>query len=259
VGGDAAGIVEAVGPGADGLAVGDEVFGVALGSFAELARAKAARLAPKPASLSFEQAAALPVAGCTALQALRDHGELASGQSVLIIGAAGGVGSLAVQIAKADGAVVTGVCSAANLDFVRSLGADRVVDYTREDITAQADRYDLVVQLAGAAPLKALRRLLAPGGTVVLAGSGTGREGGGGALGPLTRMARAKVTRERVRTFIAKIRREDLVTLASLAASGGLTPPITQTFPLADAAAALTQIESGHTRGKLVIAIPPSR
>jgi NADPH:quinone reductase-like Zn-dependent oxidoreductase len=257
VGGDAAGIVEAVGPGVDGFTVGDEVFGVAAGSFAELARADGARLARKPASLSFEQAAALPVAGCTALQALRDHGGLTPGQRVLIIGAAGGVGSLAVQIARADGAVVTGVCSTANLDFVRSLGAERVVDYTSEDVTAQAVRYDLVVQLAGSAPLKALRRLLAPGGTIVLAGTGTGRDGGS-VLGPLARMARAKVRRERVRTFIAKIRPDDLATLASLVESGAVTPPITKTFQLADAAAALTQIESGHTRGKLVITIEPA-
>jgi NADPH:quinone reductase-like Zn-dependent oxidoreductase len=255
VGVDASGVVEQLGAGVTGLAVGDEVFGTADGSFAELACAKADRLAAKPAALSFEHAAALPVAGCTALQALRDHGELAAGQRVLIIGAAGGVGSFAVQIAKADGAVVTGVCSTANLDFVRSLGADAVVDYTREDVTAQPERYDLVVQLAGMAPLKALRGLLAPGGTIVLAGSGTGREGGSGALGPLTRMARAKVTRERVRTFIAKVRSDDLATLASLVESGALTPPVTRTFPLAEAAAALTQIESGHVRGKLVITV----
>jgi NADPH:quinone reductase-like Zn-dependent oxidoreductase len=254
VGGDVAGTVEAVGPGVDALAAGDEVFGVAIGSFAELARAKAERLAPKPAGLSFEQAAALPIAGCTALQALRDHGELKSGQQVLIVGAAGGVGSLAVQIAKAEGATVTGVCSTANRDFVRSLGAERVVDYTHEDVTAQPERYDLVVQLAGTTPLKALRGLVAPGGRIVVAGGGTGRDGGG-VLGPLTRMARAKVTRERVRTFIAKIRRDDLATLAALVVSGAVTPPVTRTYELADAAEALTHIEAGHTRGKLVITV----
>jgi len=254
-GADAAGVVEAVGAGVTTLAPGDEVFGTAEGSFAELARAKVDRLAAKPAGVSFEQAAALPVAGCTALQALRDHGELASGQRVLIIGAAGGVGSLAVQIARAMGGAVTGVCSTANLDFVGSLGAERVVDYTREDVTARPERYDLVVQLAGTASLKELRSVLAPGGTIVLAGGGTGRDGSGGVLGPLTRMAVARVSRSRVRTFIAKIRSADLEALAALVEEGSVTPAITRTFPLADVASALAEIESGHARGKLVIAI----
>ena len=252
VGGDGAGVVEAVGPGVTSLAVGDEVFGTTLGSFSELARAKAERLAPKPARLSFDEAAAIPVAGCTALQALRDHGRIEAGQRVLVIGASGGVGSYAVEIAKSFGAHVTGVCSTANVDYVRSLGADDVVDYTRGDPTGE---YDLVVQLAGHHSLSELRRLATPRGTVVLAGHGTGREGKGGVLGPILAFPRARLASrkngKRVAVFVAKINRADLETLGGI-----VNPRIEKTYALADAASALTEIEGGHARGKLVISVP---
>lgn len=256
VGGDVAGVVEATGAGVTAFAVGDAVFGTADGSFAEFACAKVDRLARKPPATSFEQAASMPVAACTALQALRDHGDLQPAQHVLVIGAAGGVGSFAVQIAKAFGATVTGVCSTRHLEFVRGLGADTVVDYTQEELSG---RYDLVLQIAGAAPVARLRTLLAAEGTLVIVGAGTGRDGKGGALGPLTRMLLARLARrttgQRVATFIAKIRTADLETLATLAEAGRLQPAVERTYPLEQAAAALTEIESGHTRGKLVLTV----
>lgn len=256
VGGDVAGIVEAVGAGVTGLAPGDAVFGTADGSFAELACAKVERLARKPQAMTFEQAASIPVAGCTALQALRDHARLQPGQHMLLIGAAGGVGSFAVQIAKALGAHVTAVCSTAHLEFVRALGADTLVDYTREE---PSGRYDIVMQVAGDASVAQLRRLLTAQGTLVIVGSGTGRDGKTGVFGPLTRMLIARATSRkngrRVATFIAKIRTPDLEALAALANDGQLHPAVERTYPLEQAAAAITQIESGHTRGKLVITI----
>ncbi len=256
VGADVAGVVEAVGAGVTGLAAGDAVFGTADGSFAELACAKVERLARKPQSMTFEQAASMPIAGCTALQALRDHGRLQPAQHVLVIGAAGGVGSFAVQIAKALGADVTGVCSTAHLDFVRALGADTLVDYTREE---PSGGYDLVLQVAGDASVAELRRLLTPQGTLVVVGVGTGRDGKAGVLGPLMRMLVARaVSREsgrRVATFIAKIRTPDLEALAALAEEGQLRPAVERTYPLEQAADALTEIESGHTSGKLVVTI----
>jgi NADPH:quinone reductase-like Zn-dependent oxidoreductase len=256
VGGDVAGVVEAVGAGVNALAVGDAVFGTADGSFAEFACAKVNRVARKPPTATFEQAASIPVAGCTALQALRDHGRLQPMQHVLVIGAAGGVGSFAVQIAKAFGATVTGVCSADNLEFVRALGADAVVDYGQEEPSGQ---YDLIVRVAGDATVARLRKRLTAEGTLVIVGTGTGRDGKGGALGPLTRMLLARLARrtnsQRVATFIAKIRTPDLETLAALVETGQLQPAVERTYPLEQAATALTAIESGHTRGKIVLAI----
>jgi NADPH:quinone reductase-like Zn-dependent oxidoreductase len=256
VGADVAGIVEAVGPGVAGLSPGDAVFGTAAGSFAELACAKVERLARKPQAISFEQAASIPVAGCTALQALRDHGRLQPNQHVLVVGASGGVGSFAVQIAKALGAVVTGVCSTAHLDFVRALGADTVVDYTREE---PSGRYDLVLQVAGDASVGRLRRLLTPRGTLVIVGVGTGRDGKGGVLGLLARMvvgrAVSRKNGRRVATFIAKVRTPDLEVLAALVEEGQVRPAVERTYPLEQAAAALTKIESGHATGKVVITI----
>jgi NADPH:quinone reductase-like Zn-dependent oxidoreductase len=256
VGGDAAGVIEAVGAGVTGLAPGDAVFGSADGSYAELACASAERLARKPEALTFEEAASIPVAGCTALQALRDHGRLQASQRVLVIGAAGGVGSFAVQIAKAFGADVTGVCSTAHVEFVRALGADRVVDYTRQEPDG---RYDVVLQLAGYASVRQLRRLVTEQGTIVVAGTGIGRDGKSSVLGPVTRMLIARVASRkngpRVATFIAKIRTPDLEALATLAESGQLRPAVERTYPLEQVAAAVGEIESGHTGGKLVISI----
>jgi len=256
IGGDVAGVVEAVGAGVNTLAVGDAVFGTADGSFAAFACAKVNRLARKPPTVTFEQAASIPFAGCTALQALRDHGRLQPTQHVLVIGAAGGVGSFVVQIAKGLGATVSGVCSTANLEFVRALGADTVVDYTQEE---PAGQYDLIVQVAGDATVHQLRKLLAADGTLVLVGAGTGRDGKGGALGPLTRMLLVRLQRrtngQRVATFITKIRSPDLETLAALVETGQLQPAVEHVYPLEQAATALTDIESGHTRGKIVLAI----
>jgi NADPH:quinone reductase-like Zn-dependent oxidoreductase len=250
VGGDFAGAVEAVGPGVSSFAVGEHVFGVANGSFGELAVADADRIALKPERFTFEEAACLPIAGCTALQALCDHAQLDAGDRVLVIGAAGGVGSLAVQIAKARGARVTGVCSTPNIDFVRSLGAD-VVDYTRDE---PGGTYDVVLQLAGGSSVRRLLSLLEPRGTLVMVGSGVGRDDNGGALGPLIRIAKAPLVSRRngrrVRTFIAKIRRPDLDTLGVL-----VSPYVSRTYPLHETAAALTEIESGHVRGKVAIVI----
>ena len=256
VGGDVAGVVEAVGAGVAGLAPGDAVFGTADGSFAELACAKVERLARKPQAMTFEQAASIPVAGCTALQALRDHGRLQPAQHVLVIGAAGGVGSFAVQIAKALGADVTGVCATTHVDFVRALGADTVVDYMREE---PSGRYDLVLQVAGDASVAQLRRLLTAQGTLVVVGTGTGRDGKTSVLGPLTRMLIARIAPrkkgQRVATFIAKVRTPDLEALAALAEDGQVRPAVERTYPVEQAAAALTEIESGHTQGKLVLTI----
>jgi NADPH:quinone reductase-like Zn-dependent oxidoreductase len=257
VGGDVAGVVEAVGEGVTGFAPGDAVFGTADGSFAELACAKVERLARMPQALTFEQAASIPVAGCTALQALRDHGRLEPEQHVLVIGAAGGVGSFAVQIAKALGAHVTGVCGTTHLEFVRALGADTVVDYTREE---PSGRYDLVLQVAGDASVAQLRRLVTAQGTLVIVGVGTGRDGKARVFGPLSRMLIARTASrkngQRVATFIAKIRTPDLEALAALAEDGRVQPAVERTYALEQSAAALTEIESGHTRGKLVLTIP---
>ena len=257
IGGDVAGVVEAVGAGVTALAPGDAVFGTADGSFAELACAKVERLARKPQALTFEQAASIPVAGCTALQALRDHGRLQSQQKVLVIGAAGGVGSFAVQVAKAFGAEVTGVCGTTHIDFVRALGADAVLDYTREKPSGP---YDLVVQVAGDSSVRQLRRLLTAQGILVVVGTGTGRDTKASVLGPLARMLTARIASRkngrRVATFIAKIRTPDLEALATLAEDGRLQPAVERTYSLEQAAAALTEIESGHTCGKIVLTGP---
>lgn len=257
---DVAGVVEAVGENVTDLAPGDEVFGSGSGSFAELTRAKASRLARKPECLTFEQAASVPIAGGTALHALVTHGGLEAGERALIVGAGGGVGSFAVQLAKSLGAEVTGVCSGAKIDFVHALGADHVVDYTREDVTTRPARYDLVVQLAGDYSLFALRRLLASHGRLVLAGGGAGRDdtpGTPSALGGLvcSRLL-TRFSDRPVKMFMSTTRREHLETLAGFAERGELTPSVERTYPLEQAADALTEIESGHARGKLVLAVP---
>jgi NADPH:quinone reductase-like Zn-dependent oxidoreductase len=250
-----AGTVEAVGAGVTGLRPGDEVFGTCRGSFAEYVATRASRLAPKPASLTFEQAAALPGSATTALQAVRDQAKLRPGQHVLIIGASGGVGTFAVQIAKAFGAEVTGVCSTAKTDLVRAVGADHVVDYTREDPTAGQHRYDVVIDIGGNRRLAQLRRALTPQGTLVI----TGGEGGSSWLGGTGRNVRAQLLSvfvgQRLIAFIARERRADLVTLGDLADSGGITPAIDRAFPLSQAAAALGHLADGRARGKVVISI----
>ncbi|HKE98825.1 MAG TPA: NAD(P)-dependent alcohol dehydrogenase [Actinomycetes bacterium] len=251
---DVAGRVEAVGANVTGFRPGEEVMGVVEGSFAELATARPDKLVPKPARLSFEQAAAVPISGLTALQAVRDKGQVRPAQRVLVIGAAGGVGTLTVQIAKAFGAQVTGVCSTSKLDLVRSIGADEVIDYTREDFADGARRWDLIVDTAGRRPLSVLRRALTPRGTLVIVGG----EGGGPWTGGFFRqILRAPllslVTRQKLRPLTSKERLEDLQTLAGMIQAGTVTPVVGRTYPLADAPDAVRELERGHARGKVVV------
>jgi NADPH:quinone reductase-like Zn-dependent oxidoreductase len=250
---DFAGTVEEIGDGVTRVRPGDEVFGVCEGAFAEYAVAKQDLVAAKPGRLSFEQAAAVPVSGGTALQALRDAGGVQPGQRVLVIGAAGGVGSFAVQLAKTFGANVTGVCSTAKTDLVRSLGADHVVDYTREDFAAQ--RYDLIVDTAGLRSLSALRRALTPRGTLVLVGG----ENGGKWLGGIQRVFRAALlnpfVRQRLRGLVSRVRGADLDDLRDLIEAGRLTPVLDRTYSLADAAAALGHLHAGRAAGKVVLTV----
>jgi NADPH:quinone reductase-like Zn-dependent oxidoreductase len=252
VGRDVAGVVEAVGQGVTRFRPGDEVFGWCAGAFAELVVTGEDRLVPKPANVTFEQAAAIPVAAITALQGLRDQGEVEPGQQVLITGASGGVGTFAVQLAKHLGAEVTAVCSTRNLDLVRSIGADHAVDYTREDFTRSGQRYDAILDIAGRPALLGCRRTLKPGGRLVLAGGEGGRW-----LGPLPRMVRALLLgllgSRKVRTFEAKENREDTLVLADRLESGHLCPVIDRTYDLAAAPEAVRYLEEGHTQGKVVV------
>jgi NADPH:quinone reductase-like Zn-dependent oxidoreductase len=252
---DVAGSVEAVGKDVTQFRPGDEVFGSCPGAFAEYACARADSLAPKPANLTFEQAAAVPVSGCTALHGLRDVGGLQAGQTVLIIGASGGVGTFAVQLAKAFGARVTGVCSTTKVDLVRSLGAEHVIDYTREDFPDGARRYDLILDTAGRRSLSKLRRALAPQGTLVIVGG----EGGGRLTGGFERQLRAAALSpfvgQRLRSVMSTERREDLLFLKDLIEAGKVAPVIGRTFPLEDAAKALGDADEGHGRGKTVVTV----
>jgi NADPH:quinone reductase-like Zn-dependent oxidoreductase len=252
-----AGVVAAAGPGATRFQPGDEVFGTCRsGSFAEYAVAREDRLAAKPATLSFEQAAALPVSALTALQAVRDQAKVRAGQRVMIIGAGGGIGTFAVQLAKARGASVTGVCGPAKADLVRSIGADGVIDYTRQEIDRGGTRYDVIIDISGSRPLSLLRRALAPRGTLVLTG---GDRYDRPVLTGMSRQVRAPFlsmfTGQRLRTFLARENAADYQTLAQLAESGAVTPVIDRTYPLADAAEAIRRIAAGHATGKGVITI----
>jgi NADPH:quinone reductase-like Zn-dependent oxidoreductase len=252
---DAAGRVEAVGPGVDGLRVGDEVFGFCPGAFAEYARTRADRLAPKPAHMTFEQAAAVPMAALTALQGIRDVGGVRAGQRVLVNGAAGGVGTYAVQIAAALGAEVTGVCSTPNVDLVRSIGAAHVVDYTREDFTDGRVRYDVILDNVGNRPLRRLRKALTPTGILVANAGGPPGRAIGAVGGMLRTVVVNIVVRQRLRPLIAKQKRADLLTLTGLIEDGKLTPVLDQTYPLADTAKGLSRVEEGHVAGKLVVTV----
>jgi len=252
---DVAGRVEAVGENVTRFQPGDEVFGTCDGSFAEYACARADRLAPKPANLSFEQAAAVPVSGYTALQAVRDQGKVRPGQRVLIIGAGGGVGTFAVQLAKAYGAEVTGVCSTTKTDLVRSIGADHVIDYTREDFADGRNRYDVIRDIAGNRSLSHLRRALAPEGTLVIVGG----EGGGRWLGGIDRQLRAQLlspfVRQKLGTWIATQPKEDLEALRELLEAGKVTPVVDRTFPLTEVPEAIRYLREGRARGKVVITV----
>ncbi len=255
-GSDVAGIVEAVGARVTGFRPGDEVMGEAHGSFAELAIARPDQLVRKPARLSFEQAAAVPVSGVTALQALRDVAKVRAGQRVLVIGAAGGVGTFAVQIAKAFEAEVTGVCSTSKLDLVRSIGANHVIDYTREDFTDGTRQWDVIVDTAGRRPVRVLSRALTKGGTLAIVGG----DGGGNWTGGFFRqILRAPIlsllTGKRLRPVTSKMRREDLEALAELIEAGTVTPLVGKSYPLIDAPEAVRYLAEGHALGKVVITI----
>jgi len=251
---DLAGRVEAVGPKVTRFRPGDAVFGAGHGTCAEYARTSEDQLAPRPAGLTSTEAAALATSGLAALHGLRDAGRVRAGQKVLINGAAGGVGTFAVQIAKAFGAEVTGVCSPGNVDLVRSLGADDVIDYTREDFTARAGRYDLILDNVENRALAEVRRALAPDGTLLL-NSGTGAEG----LAMLIRLVKPLVVspfvRQNLRRFLSKPNHADLVVLKELVEAGKLRPVVDRTYPLARTPEALAHIESGHARGKVVVTL----
>jgi NADPH:quinone reductase-like Zn-dependent oxidoreductase len=247
---DLAGEVEAIGSGVTRFRPGDPVFGRADGAFAEFAVASQDRLAQKPAILSFDEAAAVPMAGTTALQGIRDHGGVQPGQRVLVIGASGGVGTFAVQIARALGAHVTGVCSTRNLDLVRSIGAEAVIDYARDDYLRGTTRFEVILQVAGTHSPLELRRILSPGGTLVLS-SGQGRLAGVDRI--LKALATSAFVRERLVVFAEKENQEDLLALVQLAESGSLAPVVDRTYSLHDGIAAIRYMEAGHTRGKVVI------
>lgn len=252
---DLAGVVAAVGKGVTMLRPGDEVFGWSTeGTLAEYACVPANNLAPVPTNLSVVDAAAVPTSAMTALQALRKIANVQPGQTVLVTGASGGVGSFAVQIAKVFGAEVTGVCSTRNLDLVRSLGADHIVDYTRTDFTRTERRYDVILDNVEAQPLAAVRRALTPTGTLI-PNSGHG----GRWLGPLPRIVKARLlsgfTRQQLRPFASIEKRQDLLTLADLLTTGRVAPVIDRTYPLEEAAEALRYVGAGHTRGKVVVTV----
>ena len=255
VGTDLAGRVEAVGKDIEELQPGDEVFGTTVGAWAEYACAREVRLVRKPANLSFEEAAAVPVAAITALQGLRDKGRVEPGQKVLINGAAGGVGTYAVQLAKWLGADVTAVCSTRNVELVRSLGADRVVDYTQEDFTQSVERHDLMLDIAGSRPFSKFRRVLTPKATVVVVGAPMSNRG----LGPLKHIIGTRLASlgrsQTVTNFVAQITREDLGVLQELLAAGTVKSVVDRRFELSEVPDALRYLGTTHARGKVVITV----
>ncbi len=255
---DIAGTVVATGADVTRLKVGDEVFGVSRGSFAEYACAREEKLARKPANLTFDQAAVVAISGLTALQSLCDVGRLRAGQRVLIVGASGGVGTFAVQIAKAFGAQVTGVCSTTKLDLVRSLDADHVIDYTHEDFADGRERYDLILDVGGNSPLARLRRALAPTGTLVIVGGENGGRWTGGFGRQLRAVALSLFVRQRLVMKTPKEHHADLERLARLIEAGKLMPVIDGTYPLEQARDAMRHLQAGLARGKLVIIISPA-
>jgi NADPH:quinone reductase-like Zn-dependent oxidoreductase len=245
---------EVVGPATADFAVGDDVFGICAGSFAECARVTTAKLALKPANLTFEQAAAVPISALTALQAVRDHGRVTAGQRVLIIGASGGVGTFAVQIAKSFGAEVTGVCSATKVDLVRGLGADHVIDYTSEDF-ADGAPYDVIIDIGGNTTLRRLRGALTPKGTLVIAGGETD----GRWLGGSDRQVRATLLSpfvgQKLGTFICSENATDLTVLRELIESGAVTAAVDRSYPLHEVPEAIRYMLDGHAQGKIVITV----
>jgi len=254
LGGDLAGRVEAVGGNVTEFQPGDDVFGMSIRTFAEYVSVRKVGIVRKPANLTFEQAAAVPVAAITALQGLRDKGHIRPGQKVLINGASGGVGTFAVQIAKSFGADVTAVCSPRNVDMVRSLGADRVIDYTREDFTRDGQQYDLIFDVAGNHPFSECRRVLSPNGTLVMVGQ-SGRK----KISILPLLTAPLVSRlrrkQKLVSFIAKRNKEDLTLLKELMEAGKVTPVIDRSYSLREVPEALRYLGEGHARGKLVITV----
>lgn len=254
LGADFAGVVEAVGSQVTDFKPGDEVYGGRSGAFAEYVNVRNA-VARKPANISFEQAAAVPTAAITALQGLRDHGKIQSGQKVLLNGAAGGVGTFAVQIAKAFGAEVTGVCSTKNVELIRSLGADHVIDYTREDFTQNGQRYDLLLDIAGGRTWKEYKRVLAPTANFVIIGAQKGNP----VIGPLGHILKIKLAAlgasQKISFFIAQFNRADLSTLRDMIEAGKIKPVVEKIYPLKDTAKAMYHLGTGHARGKIVLAI----
>jgi NADPH:quinone reductase-like Zn-dependent oxidoreductase len=255
LGTDFAGTVEAVGKDVTDFQPGDDVFGGRSGAFAEYVCARKG-VARKPENVSFEEAAAVPVAALTALQALRDKGHIEQGQKVLVNGASGGVGTFAVQIAKALGAEITAVCSTKNVDRMRSLGADRVIDYTREDFTRSGGRYDLLLDVAGSKSWSQCKRVLAPRAIVVLVG---GRKGSNRMLGPLGHAIRMWLgslgSRRKAVFFVAKFNRDDMNVLAELLESGKVAPVVERSYPLSETPDAIRHVGEGHPQGKIVIAV----
>lgn len=253
---DMAGEIEAVGKDVTEFKPGDEVYSVRTGAFGEYVCKVEKTLALKPTNLTFEQAAAVPVAGCTALQGLRDKGQIKAGHKVLINGAGGGVGTFAVQIAKAFDTHVTAVCHTHNVEMVRSIGADEVIDYTKADFTKSGQRYDLVFDVAGNRPLSVRNRLLTPAGMWVVAGAPRG----GRVLGPASRLGKVLLLKrfgsKNLTTFIASVTKEDLIVLKDLIEAGKLTPVIDRRYPLSEVPAAMRYMEEGHARGKIIITIP---
>jgi NADPH:quinone reductase-like Zn-dependent oxidoreductase len=255
IGSDVAGVVEVLGKNVSRFQPGDEVFGIGKGSYAEYVCAREDKLAHKPANLTSEQAAVVAISGLTALQGLRDHGRLEPEQKVLVIGASGGVGTFAVQLAKAFGAHVTGVCSTTKVDMVRSIGADHVIDYTREDFAEGDQRYDLILDIGGNSSLSRLRRALAPKGVLVI----TGGEGGGRWLGGTDRQLRALMLSpfvdQKLGTFVSKENHEDMIVLKELIEAGKVAPVIDRTYPLSEVPEAIRYLEEGHAQGKVVITV----
>ncbi|MEO8084660.1 MAG: NAD(P)-dependent alcohol dehydrogenase [Ardenticatenales bacterium] len=252
---EVAGTVEAVGGNVTAFKAGDEVYGFCDGSFAEYVCAKATQLAPKPTNVSFEQAAVVPVSAITALHAVRDAGGLKAGQTAMIIGASGGVGTFAVQIAKAIGAEVTGVCSTGKADMVRSIGADHVIDYTREDCADGSRRYDLIVDMGGRRPLSQLRRALNAEGTLVVVGGEGGDRWLGGFLRGMLAPLRAIGSKQKLRGLMPGERKEDVVALTGLIEAGTVVPVVDKAYPLREAADAVRYMEQGRARGKVVVRV----
>jgi len=253
LGADVAGQVEAVGKNVTQFKVGDEVFGCCKGAFAEYACAPTARLALRPENVTAEQAAAIPIAALTALQALRDKGNVQSGQKVLVNGAAGGVGTFGVQLAKTFGATVTGVCSTRNVEMVRSIGAERVIDYTQQDFTKEGERFDMILDCVGNRSLSECRRVLQPRGVYVGAGGSSDKW----MLGPMTRMVKQLLLSlfgsQKLSGILANVNTADLALVGDMVKSGKVAPVIDRRYPLTKIREAISYIEEGHARGKVII------